>query len=67
MVDAWMDDVGISTNGYSVTISPDVYGLGAGEMLTVTVTGTDIRLWESTLVPTPGTFTAAVTMAKEGP
>jgi Flp pilus assembly protein TadG len=63
-IDAWMQQIGIED--YTVDISPDVSGLDKGEMLTVTVTGNDIRLWEASLVPTPSSFTAHVTMAKEG-
>ena len=67
-IGSWMAQVGFTGDQYDWWPEPENFtDLGTGELLTVTVTATAIELWPSTLVPTPDSFTAAVTMAKEGP
>jgi Flp pilus assembly protein TadG len=65
-----MTSAGLGSSGYSVTFSPsDVSALSSGDTLSVTVTVPyeNISLTGGPLVPVPGTITASMSMAKEGP
>ena len=66
-VAAWCGNEAVLINPCNVDIDVDVAALAPGELLTVTVTSTDIKLWEDSLVPTPDSFSATMVMAKEGP
>ena len=65
-VAAWCGNPAVHMDPCVVEIDPDVATLAVGQLLTVTVTSTDIKVGV-TLVPTPDSFSATVTMAKEGP
>ena len=66
-VAAWCGNPAVHMDPCVVHIDvDDVATLAVGELLTVTVTSTDIKVGV-TLVPTPDSFSATVTMAKEGP
>jgi Flp pilus assembly protein TadG len=62
---AWMNEIGITD--YSWSASPtDVSAVETGETVTITVTGNGIRLVNIPVIPAPSSYTASVSMSKEG-
>ena len=69
-VNTLMNNVGMGSSGYSVTLSPsDVTSLTPGQALSVTVSVpyNNIEITGFPLLPLPANLRSQATMAKEGP